>query len=119
MKKLLIVDDEPSLRELYRAAFSFEGYDVVLATDGPEAIEMASKENPNLVIMDIRMPGMNGLETMAQLLSIDNELPVILNSAYSHYRETFQAWSADGYVEKSSDLSPLMEKVGELLEAQA
>lgn len=116
-KKLLIVDDEPNLRTLYEAEFTSSGYDVVLAENGPEAIAKVESERPNLVIMDIRMPGMDGIEAMGEILSRDNQLPVVICSAYSHYKENFMSWSADAYVVKSSDLSELKSKVAELLEA--
>ena len=114
-KKLLIVDDEPNLRTLYQAEFTQAGYEVVLAESGREAIEKVGEDKPDLVIMDIRMPGMDGIESMGKILSRDNQLPVIINSAYSHYKENFMSWSADAYVVKSSDLSELIEKVVELL----
>lgn len=114
-KKLLVVDDEPNIRLLYEAEFEAEGYEILLATSGPEAIEKVEKESPDLVIMDIRMPGMDGIEAMGEILSRDNQLPVIINSAYSHYKENFMSWSADAYVVKSSDLTELKEKVKELL----
>ncbi len=116
-KKLLIVDDEPNLRVLYEAEFRQEGYEVVLASDGPEAIKMVEKEKPDLVVLDIRMPGMDGIETMSEILGRDNQLPVIINSAYSHYKENFMSWSADAYVVKSSNTDELKEKVAELLAA--
>lgn len=116
--KLLIVDDEPNLRMLYEAEFKSEGYEVVMASNGPEAIKLVEKEKPSLVIMDIRMPGMDGIEAMGEVLSRDNQLPVIINSAYSHYKENFMSWSADAYVVKSSNLEELKGKVKELLDSK-
>jgi len=114
-KKLLIVDDEPNLRLLYEAEFKALGYKVVLAADGPEAIKLVESEKPDLVILDLRMPGMDGIETMSQILSHNNQLPIIINSAYSHYKENFMSWSADAYVVKSSNTTELKAKVAELL----
>ena len=116
--KLLIVDDEQNLRTLYNTEFTSEGYDVVLAANGPEAITLVKKEKPDLVIMDIRMPGMDGIETMGEVLGHDNEMPVIINTAYTHYKENFMSWSADAYVVKSSNLEELKNKVKELLESK-
>jgi CheY-like chemotaxis protein len=117
-KKLLIVDDEPNLRTLYEAEFTADGYDVVLAASGPEALAKVEHERPDLVIMDIRMPGMDGIEAMGEILTRDNQLPVIICSAYSHYKENFMSWSADAYVVKSSDLSELKMEVANLLESR-
>jgi len=65
------------------------------------------------------MPGPDGLETMGRMLSQDNRLPVILNTAYSSYKESFLSWSADAYVVKSSDLTELKTKIREVLDARA
>ena len=119
MAKLLVVEDEKNLRALYQSELTREGYDVVLATNGQEALKLLDGEKPDLVVLDIRMPGIDGLETMARLLSRENTLPVILNTAYSAYRDSFLSWSADAYVIKSSDLTELKTKIREVLTARA
>ena len=115
MTKLLVVDDEKYLRTLYHSELTQEGYDVVLAPDGLEALRMLDQEKPDLVLLDIRMPGTDGLETMARMLAKDNRLPVILNTAFSAYRDSFLSWSADAYVIKSSDLNELKAKIRQVL----
>ena len=72
-----------------------------------------------LRVLDIRMPGPDGIETMGRMLSRDNRLPVILNTAYSSYKESFLSWSADAYVVKSSDLTELKAKIREVFAARA
>lgn len=119
MTKVLLVDDEKNLRTLYQSELTDEGYEVVLANDGQDALRLLDVEKPDLVVLDIRMPGIDGLETMARMLSRDNRLPVILNTAYSSYRESFLSWSADAYVIKSSDLTELKEKIRQVLESRA
>ena len=119
MTKLLIVDDEKNLRALYQAELGDEGYEVIMASDGREALRFPESEKPDLVVLDIRMPGPDGLETMGRMLSQDNRLPVILNTAYSSYKESFLSWSADAYVVKSSDLTELKTKIREVLDARA
>jgi DNA-binding response OmpR family regulator len=119
MAKLLVVDDEKNLRALYQSELTRDGHEVVLALDGHEALQMLEREKPDLVVLDIRMPGIDGLETMARLLSRENTLPVILNTAYSSYRDSFLSWSADAYVIKSSDLTELKTKIREVLAARA
>ena len=88
---------------------------MALASCGPEAVKMVEQDKPDLVILDIRMPGMNGLDVMGEILSRDNQLPIIINSAYGHYKENFMSWSADAYVEKSPDYNELKDKVAEVL----
>jgi DNA-binding response OmpR family regulator len=70
---------------------------------------------PDLLILDIRMPGMDGLEVLTKVLAEDRRIPVILSSAYSTYKDSFLSWSADAYVLKSSDLTELLETVSGLL----
>ena len=115
MTKILVVDDEKNLRTLYQAELSQEGYQVVVALDGQEAVRMLVAERPDLVVLDIRMPGIDGLETMARLLAKDHHLPIVLNTAYSSYRDSFLSWSADAYVIKSSDLTELKTRIRQVL----
>ncbi len=118
MKKILIVDDEDNLRELYQVEFMEEGFDVVLARDGFEGVEKCQLENPDIVIVDIRMPGMDGLETISRILNIDRKRPVIIHSAYPHYQDNFLSWNADAFVVKSSDMTALKDKVHYFLSNQ-
>ena len=76
---------------------------------------MVASEALDLVILDIRMPGMDGLEALPRILGIKEGLPVIMNTAYSQYQDSFMSWAADAYVVKSSDLTELKEKVKELV----
>lgn len=116
MKTVLVADDEVNIRRLYLQELKEEGYNVVLASNGQEALQQARESSPDLVIMDIRMPGMDGIETMGRMLEENNEIPIILNTAYSSYKESFQSWSADAYLTKSADLTELKETVHSLLE---
>jgi len=104
---------------LYQSELTRDGHEVVVAFDGQEALKLLDQVKPDLVVLDIRMPGIDGLETMARLLSRENTLPVILNTAYSSYRDSFLSWSADAYVIKSSDLTELKSKIREVLQARA
>lgn len=119
MKTILVVDDDRNLRRLYKAELEAEGYKVRLAENGRQAIDAVTEETPDLVIMDIRMPEMDGLEAMALVLHEQKLVPVIINTAYSCYQENFLAWAAEGYVIKSADLQPLKDKIREVLQAAA
>jgi len=116
MEKVLCVDDDLSLLRLYQEELSEEGYKVVLAKDGKEAIAKFEKESPQVVVMDIRMPVMDGIEALTNLLGKDRQVPVILNTAYPQYRENFMTWGAEAYVIKSSDLTELKQKIREVLD---
>ncbi len=116
MEKILCVDDDLSLLRLYQDELSEDGYKVILAKDGKEALKKFEKESPNVVIMDIRMPTMDGIETLTTMLGKDRQVPVILNTAYPQYRENFMTWGAEAYVIKSSDLTELKKKIREVLD---
>ena len=76
---------------------------------------MAREASPDLVIMDIRMPGMDGIEAMGRILEEKNEIPVVINTAYSSYKNSFMSWCADAYVTKSSDLTELKDTIRNIL----
>jgi len=115
MKTVLVADDEVSIRKLYERELRDEGYSVILAANAQEAIQKAKDASPDLVVMDIRMPGMDGIEAMGRILDDRNELPIIINTAYSSHRDSFLAWPADAYVTKSSDLSELKDAIRKVL----
>ena len=115
MKTLLIVDDEKNLRLLYEQELKSEGYTVHVAKNGDEAVIKIQQEQIDLAILDIKMDGMNGIETLKEIMQINKNIKVILNSAYSSYKYDFSTWSADAYLVKSSNLNELKDKVAELL----
>jgi DNA-binding response OmpR family regulator len=116
MEKILCVDDDLSLLYLYKEELSQEGYKVILAKDGKQAMEKFREEKPQAVIMDIRMPVMDGIETMNAILGKDRQIPIILNTAFPEYKQNYMTWGAEGYIIKSSDLSELKHKIREVLE---
>jgi signal transduction histidine kinase len=116
MKKILCVDDDPGLLRLYQEELSEEGYEVILAKDGKQAMEKFKEQKPQAVVLDIRMPIMDGIETLNAMLSKDRQTPVILNTAFPQYRENFMTWAAEAYVIKSSDLTELKRKIREVLD---
>ena len=89
---------------------------MILSRNGKEALEKFGKEKPDLVVMDIRMPVMDGIEALTVMLGKNRQIPVILNTAYPQYRENFMTWGAEAYVIKSSDLTELKQKIREVLE---
>ncbi len=115
MKTILVVDDDEAIRTLLQEELMEEGYQVMVATDARDALKKVEKEQLDLVILDVRMPGMDGLEALPRILGLKEGLPVILNTAYSQYQESFMSWAADAYVVKSSDLTQLKAKVKELI----
>lgn len=116
---VLVVEDDNNQRALYEEELSDEGYRVVTAADGREALKVAEAENPDIAVLDINMPVLDGLDTLSQLLEHRAKMPVIINTAYASYKESFTSWSADAYIVKSSDLTELKNTVRRLLEEKS
>jgi two-component system response regulator len=117
-KKILIVDDEKNIRLLLNEELTDEGYDVITAENGASALKMIAEEKPNIVTLDIKMPGEDGLSILRKIREIEYDLPVIICSAYSIYKSDFSAVAADHYVVKSSNFEELKSKIKEILSYQ-
>lgn len=107
MKKILLVDDEESIHLLYREELEEEGYEVHSALTGEEALERLGIVKPDLIILDINMPGMNGIEALRQIKEINPSIPVILCSAYQEFKQDLASWASEEYIVKSADLDEL------------
>ncbi len=107
MKKILLVDDEEGIHLLYREELEDEGYEVHSALRGEEALEKLNIVSPDLVILDINMPGMDGVEVLRRMKEMNPNLPIILSTAYHEYKQDLAVWASDEYVVKSSDLTEL------------
>jgi len=107
MKNILLVDDEDSIHLLYRDELQEEGYTVESAFSGEEALEKLKSSTTDLVILDINMPGMNGLEALRKIKDINPALPVILSSAYQEFKQDLSSWASDEYIVKSANLDEL------------
>ncbi len=115
-KRVLVVDDEEGIRFLYKEELEEEGCEVVLASDGEEALKQLDAAGEiDLVLLDIKMPGMDGVEVLRRIKEKSKDIPVILSTAYPHYKHEFGTWACDAYVVKSSDLTELKEIIREVL----
>ncbi len=115
MHKILLVDDEESIQIVYREEFEDEGYQVISALDGTSGLDKFKTEQPDLVILDIQMPGMNGVEVLRQMKMLKPSVPVILSSAYQEFKRDLGTWASDEYVVKSGNLDELKATVARLL----
>jgi DNA-binding NtrC family response regulator len=115
MARLLLVDDESNIRHLYSLMLSEEGYDVEAAASVSEAEQKLTYNNYDLILLDIKLKNENGLDLLQKIVRQRHDLPVVLCSAYSCYKDDFTSWLADGYVEKSSDPQELMGEIARVL----
>ena len=115
MKKILVVDDEESIRELYRADLADEGYDVGLAVDGRDALRLLDAFQPNLITLDIKLPDIDGIEVLRRIREKNPTIPVILLTAFGEFRQDFNTWASDAYIVKSHDTTDLKDTVRRLL----
>ena len=120
MRTVLLADDNAPIREHCRAALEEEGYRVVVARDGAEALRACEEAHPDLAVLDICMPRMSGLDAMERLKSMAPELPVILFTAFDDdcLRDE-RGRLAAACVEKSDDLTELKRTIGRLLDLKA
>ncbi len=116
MKTILVVEDEDSLRLLYEQELSDSGYKVITTSSGEDAISILAEKKVDLVVLDIRLTGINGLEALEEMLLKNRNLKVVINTAYANYKDDFSSWLADAYLIKSSDLSELKSTIQELLQ---
>ncbi len=109
MPKVLVVDDEPDAVELLQEFLTAKGYEVSAAFNGEEALEKVKTDRPHLILLDVRMPGMNGLETLRQIRQIDQEVGVIMVTAVNEEETGRQALElgAFDYLVKPLDLGYL------------
>lgn len=100
--RVLIVEDDENMAELVSDELSDEGYEVEVVYSGDEALTAIESRQPDVVVLDINMPGKDGIETLNDIVSERGSLPVILHTAYSAYKDNYMTWAAVEYVVKSA-----------------
>jgi len=115
MKRIMIVDDEENIRFLYKEELEEEGFAVECAKNGREALDKLSLFKPDLITLDIKMPEMDGIETLKRIREIERHLPIILCTAYGEYKQDITTWASDAYVVKCADLTELKTTIRKLL----
>ncbi len=119
MDKLLVIDDETDVRYAFRRLFDSPDIELRLASSGEEGLRMLKEFHPNLIVMDIRMGGMNGLQTLQAIRQFDTKTPVILMTAYGATQTAIEAMKlgAYDYVLKPFDVPKLQKLIYEALKA--
>jgi DNA-binding response OmpR family regulator len=111
MKTLLIVDDDPVFSLWCAEELEDDGYHTLRTTDGGKVMDMMSRHNPDLVLLDIRLGEYNGLDLLQKIRHGNYDIPIILCSAYASFKHDLRSIAADHYVVKSADPHDLKEKV--------
>lgn len=116
MKKVLVIDDEANIRLLYKEELEDEGYKVSVAANSEDARDQIKKEKPDVITLDIKMPGIDGIKFLESLKVEYGDIPVVMCSAYGSYKQDFRVWASDAYVVKSADLGELKMTLKEILD---
>jgi two-component system response regulator (stage 0 sporulation protein F) len=119
-KTILLVDVHKAFLSMLTKEFEEEGYQILTAQSGLEALRvLEEKLDVNLVITDLHLHEMDGAELLRQIKERWPDLPVIIHTAYTQYKENFLTWAADDYVVKSVDFSDLNNSVKKLIGKQS
>jgi DNA-binding response OmpR family regulator len=123
MAKVLVVDDEEHILMILKDSLEFSGFTIVTATNGEEALEVVAKENPELVVLDIGMPKLDGWEVCRRLKGDPKTkaLPIIILTAYAQTSDQRKGMDlgADRFITKPCDLTYLVEEINALLKKKA
>ncbi|MBM4294809.1 MAG: sigma-54-dependent Fis family transcriptional regulator [Deltaproteobacteria bacterium] len=119
MGDIIVVDDDHQLRQSFKKILAAEGHSVRTAASGEAALELVRESLPDLVIMDIRMPGMDGLEAFRRMRAIESRLPVVIMTAYGTTETAIEATKlgAFDYVLKPFEIPDILTLIGQALEA--
>ncbi len=115
--KILVVDDSPTQLNMMRAPFEENGYEVITAVDGEEAVAMVESEQPHLVVLDVIMPKLNGFQACRKIKTMHQDLPVILLTSKNQKSDEFwgKKQGADVYMTKPFDSDELFATAVKLL----
>jgi CheY-like chemotaxis protein len=120
--KILYIEDHPAQSDIMKQMLEFTGYEVILASSGEEGIEKAHQEQPDVILMDLRMPGMGGVEAIKRLKSdsVVSNIPVVVLSAWTSRRnrkESLEAGAAK-FLAKPVDTKHLLDEINGLVSAE-
>jgi len=120
-RKILIVDDEPDFLAVMSARLEANDYEVTTAANGEEALNYVKNDKPDAVLLDVLMPGIDGLEVLRRIRKMDNNLPVYIITAFST-NERFKAANklgASGFIVKTDDLAKEVDNITSALDMSA
>ncbi|NDJ77063.1 MAG: response regulator [Chloroflexi bacterium] len=119
-KHILYIEDNPNDQRLVKKVLATQGYELTIAGDGQEGLDKAQTVNPDLILMDVQMPGLDGLETVRRLRKLEgcDQVPVVALTAYAekYKRELYLEAGFTDYQQKQAGIRPLVELVKRFLD---
>jgi two-component system, chemotaxis family, chemotaxis protein CheY len=116
-KRVLVVDDDASIRELLSTALEDDGYEVVPAINGEDALSVCERWRPDVIVLDLMMPVMDGWQFATELRAREEDIPIVLLSAARDLKTHAKTLSAAEIIEKPFDLSELLPKIAKVASA--
>jgi CheY-like chemotaxis protein len=117
-KKVLVVDDEADFLEVIKIRLQANHYEVITATNGEEALKKVKDDKPDVILLDVLMPGMDGLEVLRRIRKADEKIPIYIITAFST-EERFKVankFGASGFIVKTDDLGKELENITSALD---
>ena len=111
MKKILVVDDDEAILNVVKLILTSHGFDVQTHSTGLNVPDIVMHYHPNLILLDIRLPGKLGTEVCKELKQIHTNLPIILFSAHAEQGKAFAICDADGFIQKPFDIKNLIDTI--------
>jgi CheY-like chemotaxis protein len=115
MAVILHVEDDAPVRFLYKEVFEELGYEIIQANSAEEAFQILRKKKPDIIILDLKMPGMGGKGFLDKFHRMKMQIPIVVSTAYPYMALDTTSLDADAYVVKSGDMAELVEKVNGLI----
>jgi DNA-binding NtrC family response regulator len=116
MARILLIDDEPNVRLLYATVLSERGHEVREASSSCDALAHLEREPVDVVVLDIKLGGENGLELLQEIVHRYPRVPVILLTAYTSFQDDYTSWLAARYIVKETDVTTFLDEVERVLD---
>ena len=115
--RVLVVEDNPKNMKLVRDVLTYSGFEVIEATSGEDGVRLAQEMSPDLILMDLQLPGIDGAEALRQIRMLGRHVPVVAVTAFATNNDRARAFDAgfDGYVEKPISVRALPQQVSDFL----